>query len=105
MLTWLFRAGQEEEESRWGDMYPNQAMHPRNLPQRENCGWVELGRERWRGSHSGVGASNGGTEAAGGVKVGAREGWVELPIAREEEEAIEGAGGGIHRVSYAGQVK
>ena len=37
-----------------------------------------------------MGASNGEMNIVGGVKVGARVGWLERPIAGEEEEETEG---------------
>lgn len=48
-------------------MYLNHCIHPDNSSPRENCGQVGMGRERWRGSHSGAGVSN------RGVKVGASQ--------------------------------
>ena len=44
---------------------------------------IGLGRERWRGSHSGVGTNNRGVEVCAGV------GQLEWPVTGE----VEGAGG------------
>lgn len=52
-----------------------------------------LGGEKWRGFHSRAGASNGEMNVVDGVKAGARVGWLERPIAGEEEEETEGLEG------------
>lgn len=69
-------------------MHLNEVIHPSNFPQRENCGWVRLARERWRGTHSREGVSW-RQKAAGGVKMGATVGQLEWPVAGEEEEETE----------------
>lgn len=66
-------------------------IHFSSLSQRKNFDWLMLGGEKWRGFHSRTGASNGEMNVVGGVKVGARMGWLERPIAgEEEEERLEG---------------
>lgn len=71
-------------------MYRNLIIHFSSFSQRENFDRLMLGREKWRGFHSRTGASNGEMNVVGGVKVGARVGWLEGPLLERRKKRLRG---------------